>query len=91
MIFFGFGGAGLIFLIPALFIMFSKSGAKWVLPFMWVLLVADLLVGSLLFAGIQAVLLAMAYGRRRNVAGPAAPPPDPPDPFLDDFTDKGSS
>ena len=37
-----------------LFVMLSKTGAKYVLPMMWIILVADLLFGSILFALIRA-------------------------------------
>ena len=70
MISFGTGLFGLIFLVPALFIMFSRSGAKWILPLMWVFLGIDLLFGSWIFALIQGMLLFMVYSRRKAVASP---------------------
>ena len=58
-----------------LFVMLSKTGAKYVLPMMWIILVADLLFGSILFALIQGGLLAWYYHQRRQLArGPARPP-----------------
>ena len=63
-------------LIPMLFVMFSKSGQRYVLPLMWGLLVLDLLIGSFLFALIQGGLLAWYYHQRRQLArgpGPADP------------------
>jgi hypothetical protein len=74
MFFVGFGGLGLLLLIPALFIMFSKNGARWMPGLMWALLVLDLLVGSFLFAAIQGFMLYLMYHRRGQV-----PPVQPPD------------
>lgn len=67
--FFGSGLLGLILLIPMLLIMFSKSGAKYILPMMWVILILDLLCGSILFALIQGGLLGWYYHQRRQLRG----------------------
>jgi hypothetical protein len=73
MFFVGFGGLGLLLLIPALFIMFSRNGARWMPGLMWVLFALDCLFGAWLFAAIQGFFLWHMYHRRQ------IPPVQPPD------------
>ncbi len=85
MFFFGFGGLGLLLLIPALFIMFSRNGARWMPGLMWVLFALDCLLGAWVFAAIQGFFLWHMYHRRQvppgrpqdapgAVTGPYGPP-----------------
>ena len=72
MMFFGTGTVGIILLGVFLVVMFTRSGARFIVPICWALLIWDLITFNVLFFVVQAAILAWMYHGRRQV-GPGQP------------------